>query len=572
MLRSYNTRHSKRTAGEELIYSKLEKLYSSQKEEGIILEDFYLPGGDLTPDFLLIDKKRGVALIEVKDYSPSYLEKISPYRIETADGRELPNPNYRVREYHNRFKSFFQRRGIEPHFFNSFLALPNFPKGADDNLFSAPPVITLYKEDIENLDFSTLFPNPQPLTSDEVTTLKEIIEPFKVVIHGSQKLEQIKMLDSFQKEIVKRKWGTLHLGGVPGSGKSAIILARALYMKQKRADWKIAVVTYNRALQDQLKQDLEEFYKFYHLNPQRMEIEITTFHSLALKLTKAHLSKKGKKEKNHFFEERLPALLLEKLEKGEIKPLYDAILIDEYQDFKPTWLKGLKLLLKPLENGELNLTLAGDRLQAIYRRGIINWKEMLGLDMRGKSILLKKSYRNNLSILRFGLNLLAQHPTLKRDVLNFYEGVKDIEGSGKNGKIELISSIGELKKRIAKLVEEGSVLIVVPNGEEMKRVRKLLPASLRKLFTLKTPYRYTITTYHSSKGLEFDSVVMLGLDRLLKGEVMAEEDKSIRLKLGYVAITRGTNNLVIHTPTPQFKKWMEELIEVNLFQEEKREK
>ncbi|MGR6010886.1 hypothetical protein ACT7CV_03210 [Bacillus paranthracis] len=74
--------------------------------------------------------------------------------------------------------------------------------------------------------------------------------------------------------------------------------------------------------------------------------------------------------------------------------------MDEYQDFLDDW---IRLCVKSCKehtyvNNQketvtgINLFLAGDRLQSIYNNSDHSWKS-LGIDMRGRSSLLKKSYR-----------------------------------------------------------------------------------------------------------------------------------------------------------------------------------
>ena len=45
-------------------------------------------------------------------------------------------------------------------------------------------------------------------------------------------------------------------------------------------------------------------------------------------------SRLSSEEKNKWFNETLPQIALQKC-----KPLYDAVMIDEYQDFKDDWIK-----------------------------------------------------------------------------------------------------------------------------------------------------------------------------------------------------------------------------------------
>lgn len=88
------------------------------------------------------------------------------------------------------------------------------------------------------------------------------------------------------------------------------------------------------------------------------------------------------------------------LNHGEIAPrLYDYIYIDEAQFFAPVWLRTLQSALKP---GTGRLLLAADPTQGFLKRRQ-SWVAC-GLDLRGRSTRLRKSYRNTRPILEFAAN------------------------------------------------------------------------------------------------------------------------------------------------------------------------
>lgn len=41
--------------------------------------------------------------------------------------------------------------------------------------------------------------------------------------------------------------------GVPGSGKTVLLLARAIHLVREHPEWKIKILTYNRSLKQKLK-------------------------------------------------------------------------------------------------------------------------------------------------------------------------------------------------------------------------------------------------------------------------------------------------------------------------------
>lgn len=75
-------------------------------------------------------------------------------------------------------------------------------------------------------------------------------------------------------------------------------------------------------------------------------------------------------------------------------PKYDAILIDEGQDFEGNWFKLVSLCLNP---DTQSLLLVEDRAQSIYGNKRSYLKET-GFDFRGRSKILNINYRNTAQI------------------------------------------------------------------------------------------------------------------------------------------------------------------------------
>ena len=93
------------------------------------------------------------------------------------------------------------------------------------------------------------------------------------------------------------------------------------------------------------------------------------------------------------------------IEEGQIDPpQYDVVLIDEAQFFAPVWFNIVRRLVVP-QTGYLFM--AADPTQGFLRRGD-SWKSVTGLDMRGRSHRLKRSYRTTRSILDCALTFYRQ--------------------------------------------------------------------------------------------------------------------------------------------------------------------
>ncbi len=88
------------------------------------------------------------------------------------------------------------------------------------------------------------------------------------------------------------------------------------------------------------------------------------------------------------------------LQEGRIAPPhYDVVLVDEAQFFAPVWFDVVRAMVTP-EVGYLML--AADPTQGFLRRGA-SWRSVAGVDMRGRSHVLRRSYRTTRAIMALAL-------------------------------------------------------------------------------------------------------------------------------------------------------------------------
>ena len=106
--------------------------------------------------------------------------------------------------------------------------------------------------------------------------------------------------------------------------------------------------------------------------------------------------------------ERTTFRCLESIKRGRAATkTYDAILIDEAQDWAPSWLQVVNQLLDP-QHGLLFL--ADDPSQSIYR--YFSWKEK-GVDVVGRTRWLRVPYRNTYEIYQAAYSMIANHEEIQ---------------------------------------------------------------------------------------------------------------------------------------------------------------
>ncbi len=249
----------------------------------------------------------------------------------------------------------------------------------------------------------------------------------------------------------------------------------------------------------------------------------------------AYLEKSGKIDWEY-----LPLLYNQLISSGKIKPdQFDAILIDEAQDFAPVWISTIKKFLKP--NGLFFLT--DDPSQSIFR--FFSWKEK-GIEVVGRTRWLNIPYRNTKQIFSASYSLVDNDRILKASLekeggysipdINHPSmriGPKPRLGKFKNIDQEaryIQSAIQNLRQQGTKL---GEIVVLHPRKREADRIRNIINMS-----------DLLCDTIQSFKGLEFDYVFLCGIDQIFEG-ASGEEDISIARRLLYMSMTRARKELMM---------------------------
>ncbi|RUM70418.1 MAG: hypothetical protein DSZ07_02490 [Sulfurovum sp.] len=544
---------------EKYIFNKLKRLYMEESSISYLYLEPKIK--NLTPDFILIDPIRGVLIIEVKAWGLDYIDTINEKEVKTIDGNTLENPAYKARRYFNKMQGllYFYDELVDKGKLNfklhSIVTMTELTKQETidksiDNFFDHYPARVVYKNELSNLELSSLFNNDiKVIDSSIIDTIRVAIFPEIKIIHRasnntslSELDKKISALDFEQERFIKSlSLGHYMITGIPGSGKTVALLSRALYLARLHKDWKILIVTYNKSLKSQLKLRIDTIKEeLDYIDVSLDNIEVTNFHQLAMRYSS--LSPRDFNDRSdEFWRDILPNDAI-----AHVTPEYNAILIDEYQDFYKNWFQLiLKLMIKYKEEDKeyLNLFLAGDRLQSIYNPREINWKKDIGLDMRGRAKLLKTSYRITKEHIELGLLLLQNDAKYKKEVEEFYEQGKDIFLKNMTeDSIEIIqSNYKNLSTIIENLLEKynyNDILLLAPTWSSINNIKVLLPYEIQKnIISSKdiNENKMIFSTYHSSKGIEAKVALVVDIDKVQER------------KLIYVALTRASHKVILHS-------------------------
>ncbi|MFW9877967.1 MAG: UvrD-helicase domain-containing protein, partial [Candidatus Thorarchaeota archaeon] len=362
----------------------------------------------------------------------------------------------------------------------------------------------------------------------------------------------VKLLDQEQEQLA-RELGEGHrlLFGVAGSGKTVLLIARARILAKRHPDWKILILCYNKLLRNML---------FNLLNPQDYEADITinTFHGWARsyilnadnefsKIYQEASRKADREDKlDALFQLVVPKLLKELLEsQGDKKIYYDAILIDEAQDFEAEWFRLVMQVLNPVTN---SLLIACDGLQGIYARKRFYWSDV-GIQARGRVKRFERSYRVPLEIGNLAQKVLPE--SLIKLIDQFDEFISTKDFVGEQGTVELILSKNrqeeylKLTEKIARFLKTPCEILILFKQNMAKRNYDLSlfkylkdnKIQWRELenYNFKTP-GLLIGTLHGTKGLEAETIIIPELD-----SYKTNKDR----QLLYVGITRSRKRLIL---------------------------
>ena len=581
--------HAKVTPGERRFALRLEQL----------LEDDYwcfydIPVGKRRryPDFIILHPRRGLLFLEVKDWKLPSISSIDHYRVHLQTGNGLKmtaNPVEQARQgaYQaiNMLKSdpvLQEKQGrhkgnlICPYGYG--VVLTNISRKQiqaavpDDVAERVLPGHLLICQDemLEHTDpeafqerlwgmFNYQF--DRPLTLPEVDRIRWHLYP-EIRIDNLELFPQdepesvsvpdiVKVMDIEQEQLA-RGLGEGHrvIHGVAGSGKTLILGYRSEVLAEILAK-PILVLCFNITLAAKLRahmsgKGITDKVHVYHFHDWCGQ-QLRTYHVDVVEGDKPYW-------------ERQVDSVMAGVEKGQIpRQQYGALLIDEGHDFEEDW---LRLVVQMIDRNTNSLLLLYDDAQSIYRRNGLGFSlSSVGVQARGRTKILKLNYRNTREILTFAYEFAKDYLQEKSSDDDHVPLIKP-EAAGPNGPKPIFRQLSSFEEEISfvancvgKWHDDGvpwrDVAVIYDAhwmGEAVAQQFRQRGIPFQLLDSSASKKRYNpqndqvvLLTQQSSKGLEFNRVILVGLGKLkTEAENVAEESREL-----YVAMTRARECLLM---------------------------
>ncbi|MEH7392795.1 3'-5' exonuclease [Bacillus sp. JJ1474] len=617
------TIRSTATAGERLLFRTLK---SYLPDDYIVYYEPEIHGK--RPDFVIIGPDLGLLVLEVKDYTKNTLFQINQdeWTLVTSSGvqTKTKSPLKQARENVFHIVDALKKDRNLVHLEGKYQFQLKFPYGfgtvftrlfqkdfIENGLYSVvEPSLCLTRDEIdpdkeafseENLFekisnmFIVPYRLPAPLGKEELDAIRYHLFPevrisaeFKQPVPYQDQLllslHDIKAMDLHQEMLAKQIGDKNRLiRGVAGSGKTLILASRAKMLAKDHPDWKILILCYNislaRSIEQMIHHMMNEPDNLFDFNFSAAEQEVDSkIHNIQVCNFHAWL-----KNDLRITEDAIPSMT-EKLEVGQaILPMYDAILIDEGQDFQGDWFGLVSQLLNP---DTKSLLLVEDRAQTIYKRKR-SYVQDTGLSFKGRSKVLSINYRNTAQIVKFAWDFYQKHSALKNKVVNKeHEGEiiapQSTRRKGVEPAIVKTDSFFKEAKIVVRQIQKLHDQYKVPFSEMLilYRVKKTYQMNyidvLKRALDQEGVKYYWLTenseskrkfereedsvkisTIDSSKGLDFQAVFIVNIDNM---PFTLEDDKEREASLLYIGMTRAKEYLCLsYSGESEYTKYFDEI-------------
>ena len=587
---------SRMTAGERRFGRRLDSLL---EEDYLVWYDIPIGRKRRFPDFIILHPARGLLFLEVKDWKVETIRSITPdtVEIDTQEGRKtVSNPLVQARQC---AYSAIDQLKCDPQLtqdsdryqgklcfpYGHGVVFPNItrrqwnsivPETEQELLLPSNRIIC--KDEMVTTIDPEVFQNRlwdmfdyqfgEKLTIPQIDRIRwrlfpevRIDTPTGDLFAEKEEIDEnltnapipdiVRVMDLHQEQLA-RSMGDGHrvIHGVAGSGKTLILGYRCLHLAQASSK-PILVLCFNITLAARLRcfieeKGISEKVKVHHFH-EWCSLQLKTYHVDII-------------EGQQPIWEKQVESVIQAVDKSHIpRAQYGAVMIDEGHDFDQAWLKLIVQMIDPDTN---SLLLLYDDAQSIYQKNSLSFPlSAAGVQARGRTTILKFNYRNTREILNFAYDFA-------KDFLKAHDADDDhipliapeVAGvSGPEPVFRLLNSQDHESEYLVRCIktwrEKGyklnSIAVIYTENKKGRLFDKALrdakiPTHFMQSKNDKQTYNpqddsVVILSRQSSKGLEFDTIVLCGLGALNEQESKQAQEA----RLLYVGMTRARRHLLI---------------------------
>jgi hypothetical protein len=548
-------------------------------------EIFFQPclNGD-RPDIAILNRNVGLMIIEVKDWNPNNYtseevwfynkkkkKKEKGYSYFVTDNRgnyKIPSPIAQVERYRENLIGLYlpqigEQIDVNTKTLSAFrvgLYLHNMStKTAKGLIKTSPKRCTIFGNDLLKGGSKNIGEVVPDFDRQFSLSMKEdwhekirfwLIPPY----HSLEQGMKITLNPEQRNHATPKEHSHQRLRGVAGSGKTLVIAQRAASLAAMGK--RVLIVTYNITLRHYIRDHVARARYGFDWEM----IEFNHFHGFC----KNYLNENDIKwpddigyTSDEFLSLVVPQTVIDEKKKGKNRKSreYDAILIDEGQDFEKLWYDMLCLFLN--NNDELLLVL--DEKQNIYSRDNSWTDSMNGTKFRGRWRILKESYRIPYLLLE-KVNLFAEQylpnigstPIPNSYQTDFYDPHyiwRNLNGTSIVDKVD--SAFNWLTRK--KGIHPQDIIILLPThqvGWSLVKYFNEKKIQVNHVFEDDTndhqhkrsfwmgDSRLKMSTFHSFKGWELMNVILI----IPPDGSGSEPDLD---SLIYTSLTRTRSNLIV---------------------------
>jgi len=362
----------------------------------------------------------------------------------------------------------------------------------------------------------------------------------------------VRVMDLAQEQLA-RSLGAGHriIHGVAGSGKTLILGYRCLHLARVLHK-PILVLCFNITLAARLRSFINEkgisdTVQVYHFH-EWCKVQLTTYHVDLM-------------DSDAPIYDRQVESVIHGVEKGRIpRAQYGAVMIDEGHDFEPDWLRLVTQMTDPEQD---SLLLLYDDAQSIYQKksALPFTLSSVGIKAQGRTTILRLNYRNTREILAFAYDFASaflqpsdadeDHIPLIRPEAAGTSGPRPVFRYHQNLENEVQYAVQCIRKWHANGTPLNEIAVLYFRKEHGAMMCDALhdagiPSLWMSSHDKKIAYdprkpEVAILPVPSSKGLEFHSVIILGVGQA--GRKNQTDTDAARLL--YVGMTRAKEKLLL---------------------------